>query len=141
MDETLHHAYLTETHLENAAYLATVIAVIIVLLGIIGVVSASLAKRTKEVGIRKVLGASVVNIVALFIKEFVPVIIMANCVALPVAFLILNNWLHEYAYRIAISPFVFVVVAVVLIVITCVLISLQTAKTALANPVKSLRSE
>lgn len=141
MDETLHKAYLAEIHLESAAYIATAVAIIIVLLGVVGLVSLSVAKRTKEIGIRKVLGASVKHIVALFIKEFITIIVIANIVAWPIGYILMNGWLHDYAYRIKMSPEAFVWVAVILTLITCLLISLQTARTAITNPVKSLRTE
>lgn len=141
MDETLHKAYLAEIHLENATYTATAIAILIVLLGVIGIVSLSITKRAKEIGIRKVLGASVPHIVTLFIREFIAIILLANLIAWPIGYMIMNGWLHDYAYRIKISPDVFIWVAFILTVITCVLISLQTIKAAIANPVKSLRTE
>ena len=132
---------LTELQLKKAAYIATVLAVIIVLLGVLGLISLSIQKRTKEIGIRKVLGSSVAGITTLFLKDFLGVVIIAGIVACPLAYFIMQSWLNDYAYKINItlSPFVFSIG--LLTVITAVFIVLQTLKAAFANPVESLRSE
>jgi len=141
MDDALKQLYATELQLKKAAYIATVLALIIVLLGVLGLVSLSVQKRTKEIGIRKVLGSSVAGITSLFLKDFLGVIMIAGVIACPLAYLIMQKWLSGYAYRISISfsPFVFSIA--LLTIITAVLIMLQTIKAAFANPVKSLRSE
>jgi ABC-type antimicrobial peptide transport system permease subunit len=141
MDDTLSALYKTEIQLKKAAYTATVLALIIVLLGVIGLISLSIQKRTKEIGIRKVLGSSVAGIVLLFIKEFFVVIITGGIIACPLAYLIMNNWLQSYAYRIHLTATPFIIAIVVLALITALLICAQTIKSALLNPVKSLRSE
>jgi ABC-type antimicrobial peptide transport system permease subunit len=114
---------------------------VIVLLGILGLVSLSIRKRTKEIGIRKVLGASVPGIILLFLKEFLWVIVVAGLVACPLAWYIMNGWLNDYSYRITINitPFLFAIAG--LAVLTTCLVILQTIKEGLANPVKSLRVE
>jgi ABC-type antimicrobial peptide transport system permease subunit len=141
MDETLTKLYTTELQLKKAAYTATVLAMIIVLLGVVGLISLSVHKRIKEIGIRKVLGASLQNIIMLFVKDFIAIIIVAGVVAIPVAYLVMNGWLKNYAYRINISfqPFLWTIFS--LASMTILLIAIQTVKTALANPVKSLRTE
>jgi len=141
MDETLAKLYTTEIQLKKASYTATFLSVMIVLLGVIGLIALSIQKRTKEIGIRKVLGSSVAGIVTLFIKEFVIIILTAGLIACPLAWLIMSNWLNAYAYRIDLtaSPFIFSIVMLGLI--TGLLICLQTIKVALANPSKSLRTE
>lgn len=141
MDETLQKMYRPELQLKKASYTATILALIIVLLGILGLVSLSIQKRIKEIGIRKVLGSSVFGIVSLFIKEFFWVILIAGLVACPLAYIIMSKWLQEYAYRIHISAMPFVVSVFILGFITAILICIQTIKSALANPVDSLRSE
>src|SRR5205085_1308758 len=103
MDETLRQLYQTEIQLKRASYTATVLSIIIVLLGVIGLVSLSIQKRTKEIGIRKVLGSSVAGIISLFIKEFYLVIIIGGAIACPLAYIIMHNWLQGYAYRINIT--------------------------------------
>ncbi len=141
MDDTLKKLYATELQLKKAAYAATLLSFIIVLLGVLGLISLSIHKRVKEIGIRKVLGASVSNIMLLFVKEFVIIILAAAIVACPVAWWVMNNWLNNYAYHITISMLPFVSSIIILAVITLLLIGFQTIKAAIANPVKSLRTE
>lgn len=141
MDDDLNRIYQTEIQLKKASYTATILAFIIVLLGVIGLVSLSVQKRTKEIGIRKVLGASVSGIISLFMKEFLLVIIFAGIVACPVAYVIMKGWLNDYAYRISITAQPFLIATLGLSFITAMIISIQTIKAAAANPVKSLRTE
>ncbi len=141
MDETLQKLYQTELQLEKAAYVATALALLIVLLGVIGLVSLSVARRTKEVGIRKVLGASVPNVVGLFLQEYAWVMVLANLLAWPLAYWLVSGWLSDYAYHTTISwqPFVFVGIGLALL--TSLVVSVQVIKAALVNPVQSLRAE
>lgn len=141
MDDALKKLYATELQLKKAAYIAAVLAVIIVLLGVLGLISLSIQKRTKEIGIRKVLGSSVAGITGLFLKDFLGVVIIAGLIACPLAYVIMQKWLNDYVYRIDMSLSPFVVSIVVLTAVTAVLIALQTIKAAFANPIKSLRSE
>jgi putative ABC transport system permease protein len=141
MDDTLKKLYVTELQLKKAAYTATILSLTIVLLGILGLVTLSLQKRTKEIGIRKVLGASVSNIVLLFIKDFATVIIIAALLACPVAYWLMNNWLQNYASHIRISVFPFSLAISCLAIFTFLLIGMRTAKSANTNPIKSLRTE
>ena len=141
MDDALAKLYASEIQLKKASFMATVLAMLIVMLGVLGLISLSVQKRTKEIGIRKVLGSSVPGIVGLFIKEFLQVGIIACLVACPLAFLLMHNWLKGYAYRISITGYPFLVSIGVLMLITVSLITLQTIKAALSNPVKSLRAE
>jgi ABC-type antimicrobial peptide transport system permease subunit len=98
-------------------------------------------QRIKEVGIRKVLGASAGNIVYLFSKEFIMLIAIAFVIATPIAWYFMHQWLEDYAYRIDVSWMIFFVSGIIAIVIALLTISFQAIKAALANPVKSLRSE
>lgn len=141
MDETLTHVYHSEIQLKKASQTATVLSLIIVLLGIMGLISMSIQKRSKEMGIRKVLGASAGSILAIFLKEFLLVIIIAGVISCPVAWYIMNNWLNEYAYRINIDASPFVYSTLSLLVITIILVAAQTFKASRENPVRSLRSE
>ena len=141
MDDALAKLYKSEIQLKKASYTATVLALIIVLLGVLGLVSLSIQKRTKEIGIRKVLGSSVTGIMTLFLKEFLTVIVVSGVVACPLAYMIMNNWLQEYAYRINISASPFIISMLMLGGLTALLIGIQTIKAALANPIKSLRTE
>ena len=141
MDDTLKKLYKTEIQLKKASYTATVLSFIIVLLGVLGLIALSVQKRTKEIGIRKVLGSSVKGIIILFMKEFLVIVLVAGIIACPVAYLLMNSWLKDYEYRIGITATPFITAIVLLALITGILIILQTIKTALANPVKSLRTE
>ncbi|MDB5116584.1 MAG: hypothetical protein JWQ79_2076 [Mucilaginibacter sp.] len=141
IDDALKKVYATELQLKQAAFIATVLAIIIVLLGVLGLVSLSIQKRTKEIGIRKVLGSSVAAIISLFIKEFVVIILIAALVACPLAYFLMQHWLNDYAYKIAITLNPFITSIVILAIITTLLIVMQTIKAALTNPVKSLRNE
>jgi putative ABC transport system permease protein len=141
MDDALKHIYQTEIQFKKASYMATVLAIVIVLLGVLGLISLSVQKRTKEIGIRKVLGSSVQGIMALFIKEFLGIVLIAGLIACPLAWLMMHSWLNGYAYRISITTWPFMVSIVLLTLITALLISLQTIKAALSNPIKSLRTE
>jgi ABC-type antimicrobial peptide transport system permease subunit len=141
IDETLKKLYKAELQLKKAAYTATILSLIIVLLGVLAQVSLSIQKRTKEIGIRKVLGASVSNIIVLFMKESLSVIMISGLIACPVAWFIMNGWLNNYAYRISLTarPFIFSIAG--LAFLTALLIVLQTIKTGIESPVKSLRTE
>lgn len=141
MDETLSRMYKPEVQLKKAAYTATLLSLVIVLLGVMGMISLSIRKRTKEIGIRKVLGSSVSGIVALFAKEFLVIVLIAGLLACPVAYLIMQKWLDNYVYHISITASPFVITLAALTAVTLILIISQTIKTALNNPVKSLRSE
>ncbi|MBD0285997.1 MAG: FtsX-like permease family protein, partial [Flavisolibacter sp.] len=98
-------------------------------------------QRTKEIGIRKVLGASVSNIVNMLSKDFLKLVFIASVIAFPVAWWGMHQWLQDFAYRIHISWWVFVVAALVAFVIALVTVSFQAVKAALTNPVKNLRTE
>ena len=141
MDDRLKKLYKTEIQLKQASYIATALTVIIVLLGVLGLVSLSIEKRRKEIGIRKVLGSSVAGIIALFMKEFLLIILFAGFIACPLAYMIIQKWLNGYAYRIDITAQPFFFSMSILGLITALLIILQSVKAAVSNPVKSLRSE
>ncbi len=141
MDDALARLYKSEIQLKKASYTATVLALIIVLLGVLGLISLSVQKRTKEIGIRKVLGSSVAGIMSLFMKEFLLVILIAGIIACPVAYIIMNNWLRAYASRIDITAQPFLLSVFILGFVTAFLICIQTIKAASANPINSLRTE
>src|SRR6476660_557214 len=103
MDDTLKRLYRSEIQLEKSAQAATVIAVIIVVLGVVGLTSVSVQKRTREIGIRKVLGDASINIITLFLKEFLPVMLVGGIASIPIAYLIMWGWLNDYKYRVAIT--------------------------------------
>jgi putative ABC transport system permease protein len=141
MDDTLKKMYATEVQLKKAAYTSTALSLIIVLLGVLGLVSLSIHKRVKEIGIRKVLGASLPNIILLFVKEFIIVIVAAGLIACPLAYYLMKEWLNNYAYRISITAQPFILAVAGLGLITLLLIGLQTLKAAQTSPAKSLKTE
>jgi putative ABC transport system permease protein len=141
MDETLQKLYQSEMQLKKASQAATVLSIMIVLLGILGMVSLNVARRTREVGIRKVLGASGISVVALFLKEFLLVMVFAVLVAFPLAFFMMKKWLETYAYRIDIGWTTFASIGFAFTFLIIALVCLQTYKAALMNPVKSLKSD
>jgi ABC-type antimicrobial peptide transport system permease subunit len=141
MDDALAKVYKTEIQLKKAAYLATGLAIIIVLLGVLGLISLSIQKRTKEIGIRKVLGSSINNVILLFMKDFLGTVVIASLVACPLAHILMQHWLNDYAYKISLTAVPFIIAVILLTIVTAILISIQTIKAALANPVESLRSE
>jgi len=117
------------------------LAIFISCLGLFGLAAYIAEQRTKEIGIRKVLGASVSQLWLLLSKDFIVLVLISCVIASPVAFYYMHHWLQQYDYRIMINPFVFVIAGVIAIVITGVTISFQAIKAAIANPVKSLRTE
>jgi putative ABC transport system permease protein len=106
-----------------------------------GLASFTALQRTKEIGVRKVLGASVPGIVGLLSKEFLKLVLVANLIAWPVAWYAMSQWLGDFAYKIDISPLTFVLAAILALIIALLTVSYQSIKAALANPVKSLRTE
>lgn len=141
IDDNLRKLYDTEIQLKKASYAATILALIIVLLGILGLVSLSIEKRVKEIGIRKILGSSVRDIVFLFVKEFMLIILVSVIIICPLAYMLMNEWLNEYAYRITITPLPFIIAIGSITLLTFVIVLMRTMKAAMANPVKSLRTE
>ncbi len=131
----------TETRIGNLALIFAVFAIFISCLGIFGLASFIAEQRTKEIGVRKVLGASVMNLWGLLSKDFVVLVSIAVGIAAPIAWYFLNGWLENYPYRTEISWWIFAVSGVGALVITLLTVSFQSVKVALRNPVKSLRSE
>lgn len=141
MDDTLAKLYQMEMQMKKASMAATIIALVIVLLGVLGIVTQSISRRTKEVGIRKVLGATVTQVIVLFVKEFSLIILIANCIAWPIAYTALTRWLNNYAYRVDVTLLPFAIVGAILLSLVILLVAARTIKTALLNPVTSLRTE
>jgi putative ABC transport system permease protein len=141
MDEKFAALYRSELQLKEASGLATVLNLVIVLMGIFGVMAFTLARRSKEMALRRVLGADVKNIIILFIRDYVWLILIANMIAWPLAYILTNKWLENYAYRVQQDFGPFVVVGACTFLMAFLLIALQSLKVAVANPVKSLRME
>jgi ABC-type antimicrobial peptide transport system permease subunit len=141
LDDKVADFYKQENQLSQLYKIFAAIAIFLSCLGLYGLASFMAAQRIKEVGIRKVLGATAANIVYLFSKEFVLLIAIAFAIATPIAWYYMNKWLENYAYRISINWWLFAAGGVASIMIALVTISFQAIKAAIANPVKSLRTE
>jgi putative ABC transport system permease protein len=141
LDDKIESFYKQENQLSNLYKIFAVIAIFLSCLGLYGLASFMAVQRIKEVGIRKVLGASVSGVVYLFSKEFIILITIAFIIASPVAWYFMNRWLQDYVYRINISWWIFIVGGLSAIIIALITVSFKAIKAALANPVKSLRSE
>lgn len=141
IDDEVDVLYQSEKRLTRAITFFTYIALFLASLGLFGLVMFSVEKRVKEIGVRKVLGAGTLYIVALLSKDFIRLILLANLIALPLAYAIINKWLQSFAYRIDLSVWIFVVSGFTVLVISLLVVSYQTVKAAAANPVDSLRYE
>jgi len=141
MDETLATVYNSELRLQKAANVTTGLSLVIVIIGVIGLLSLSIQRRTKEIAIRKVIGASIPGIIRLFLREYLPTLLVAGFVASPLAWWLFQKWLDNYASRITITAVPFVLALGSLAVLMSLLIMGQTLWAATANPVKSLKTE
>lgn len=141
MDNTLAGIYQKELQLKKASYTAGLLATIISLLGVVGLVALSLQRRTKEIGVRRILGASPLDITALFVKDFALVFGIACLIASALAYYFVERWLSSYASRISLSPAAFVWATLGLLLVTVSLIALQTLRAAVSNPINSLKTE
>lgn len=141
LDQDFQKNYEAQRRLSGLVGYFTVIAIVICCLGLFGLSSFSAEQRTKEVGIRKVLGSSVQGIVGLLSKDFMKLVFIGNLLALPVAWYIMKKWLEEFAYRTPLDWWLFVLAALLAFVIAFLTVSIQAINTALRNPVKSLRTE
>jgi putative ABC transport system permease protein len=119
----------------------TVIAILIACLGLLGLAAFSAEQRFKEIGIRKVLGASAFSVTAMLSKDFIRLVGVAILIASPLAWWLMNQWLQNFAYKIAISWWMFLAAGSLAVLIALATVSIQSVKAALANPIKSLRSE
>ncbi|HEY4326742.1 MAG TPA: ABC transporter permease [Mucilaginibacter sp.] len=141
LDEQFNAQYKNDELLGKAFSIFGGFAIFIACLGLLGLSLFATLQRTKEIGVRKVLGASVSNIVLLLSKDFIKLVVFAILIAIPIAWIILHYWLQDFAYRITISWWIFGLAGVVAIMVALATISFQAIKAAGTNPVKSLRSE
>ena len=141
VDDQFNHMFTGEMLVSKLSRVFAALAIIISCLGLFGLAAYTAERRTKEIGIRKVLGASVTGIAGLLSKDFLQLVLLSCLIAFPLAWWTMYHWLQGYAYRIEISAWVFVLAGVAAILITLVTISFQSIKAAIMNPVKSLRSE
>jgi putative ABC transport system permease protein len=141
LDANFAKQYGAEQKQGQIALVFTMLAVLIACLGLFGLATFTAQQRTKEIGIRKVLGASVAGIVQMLSKEFLKLVTLASCIALPIAWLTMNKWLQDFAYRQNIDWWVFVLAGALALFIALCTVSIQAIRAAVANPIKSLRSE
>ena len=140
-DSDLNALYHAEQTAQKVFGLFAILAIFIACMGVLGLAAYITQQRTKEIGIRKVLGASAFNIVSLLSKDFLKLVLIALLIASPIAWYVANSWLQDFAYRIHISWWVFVLAAVLTIIITLATVSFQTFRAALLNPVNTLKHE
>ena len=141
VNEDLSKLYVTEQRMGKLFNGFSVLSILISCLGLFGLATFATQRRIKEIGIRKVLGAGEAGIVAMLSKDFIKLVAVSLVVAFPVAWWMMNDWLDNFAYRINISAWVFVIAGVCALLIALVTVSFQAIKAAIANPVKSLRTE
>jgi ABC-type antimicrobial peptide transport system permease subunit len=141
LDEKLDDIYKIEQIIGTVFRYSSILAIFVSCLGLFGLVSFMAEKRTKEVGIRKSLGASVTNIVLLFFKDFTKCVFIANIIGLPAAYAFVNVWMNDYTYRASIPIWIFIMAAILTIAIALLTVSYQALKAARANPVEALRYE
>lgn len=141
LDKNVDEWYENEAQLSQVLSLASGVAILLSCIGLFAIALLMIEQRTKEIGIRKVMGATIPGIVLLLSRDFVKLVVIALCIAVPLAWFGMQQWLANYSHRIDISPWVFVVVGLSAIAIALATVSFQSVKAALMNPVKSLRSE
>jgi putative ABC transport system permease protein len=141
LDEYFNKQYRGEEKFGKLFLNFAILAIFISCLGLLGLASYSTMQRTKEIGIRKVMGASVKGIINLLSKEFLTLVVLSFFIAMPVAWYFMHAWLKDFAYRTDISWWVFVLAGILALLIAITTVSFQAIKAAIANPVKSLRTE
>jgi putative ABC transport system permease protein len=141
MDEEFNNLYGTEQRMGKLFVSFAVLAIVIACLGLFGLVTYAAEQRTREIGVRKVLGANTANIVTMISKDFLKLVLLAALLAFPLSWWAMNRWLQDFAYRINISWWVFLIAGMMALLIAVVTVSYQALKAAWQNPVTSLRSE
>lgn len=141
LDKHVQSLYASEEHTANAATAFSLLAIFIACLGLFGLAAFTAEQRTKEIGVRKVLGATITGIAKLLTKDFLKLVALSFVIAVPVAWWAMNKWLEGFAYRTKIDWWVFAIAGIMALLIALITVSFQAIKAGLANPVKSLRSE
>jgi len=141
LDEAFDAMYREERRVGKVALTFAIIAIIIACLGLFGLATYIAEQRTKEIGIRKVLGASVTNIVKMLSTDFVKLVLLAFIIAMPIAWWFMNKWLQDFAYRIDLSLWIFIATGFISLIIALFTLSFQAFRAAISNPVKSIRIE
>ncbi|MFC1724619.1 ABC transporter permease [candidate division KSB1 bacterium] len=141
LDDRINALYNSESRMGSIFLMFSVIAILIASFGLLGLVSSIAAQKTKEIGIRKVLGASISKIIGLMVKEFAVLIFISCLAALPISYFIMNKWLQNFAYRTSVSPWIMVLSTLTAFLIASLSVIYQVIKAARANPVNSLKHE
>jgi putative ABC transport system permease protein len=141
LDDHFTEVYRADAQVSRMVGILAILAILISCLGLFGLASYSAERRVKEIGIRKVMGASVQHIVGLLSRHFIKLVLIANLIAWPLAWWVLHRWLQDYAYRVDISWWVFILAGVMALLIALVTVSILAVRAAVANPVESLRTE
>ncbi|MBS1916731.1 MAG: ABC transporter permease [Bacteroidetes bacterium] len=141
LDESFNEMYNSEQRIGKIILIFSTLAIMVACLGLFGLSTFIAEQRTKEIGIRKVLGASVTGLVQMLSKDFVRLVLIAFVIAAPVSWYFMNKWLQDFAYRTTISWWIFLIAAIIAVSIAVITVSFQAIRAALMNPVKSLRSE
>jgi putative ABC transport system permease protein len=141
LDSDFNSLYKREERFAEIVSYSSGLAIFIACLGLLGLASFIVEQKRKEIGIRKVLGASVSDVVGTLSKQFLKLVFYANIIAVPAAYYFMTNWLQDFAYRINISWWIFVLSGGMALLIALITVSSQTIKAALSNPVKSIRYE
>ena len=141
MDDEFDEMYRAEERMGKLAFYFSILAIFIGCMGLFGISSYAAEQRTKEIGIRKVLGATVPNILRLLSREVLVLIAVSFVIAWPIAYYTLNRWLQNFAYRIDLDISIFIFAGLIALAIAMLTISFQSIRAALANPVKSLKYE
>lgn len=141
MDEAFNNIYHSEQQVGKISITFAILAIFIACLGLFGLVTYMAEQRTKEIGIRKVLGASVGQVTGMLSRDFLKLVLIASLIAFPVAWWVMHRWLQDFAYRIKIDWWVFLIAGLIALLIALATVSFQAIKAAMANPAKSLRTE
>jgi putative ABC transport system permease protein len=141
LDQNFANQYQTEQKQGNILLIFTILAISIACLGLFGLVTFTAEQRVKEIGIRKVLGASISNIITLLTKELILLVLLATLIASPLAWFAMNKWLQSFAYRVNMHLWVFVAAGFIAVLIAFLTVSIRSVKAAMANPAKSLKTD
>jgi putative ABC transport system permease protein len=141
LDQKFDQLYKTDLRQQTIISVFAGLAIFIACLGLFGLASFTATKRFKEIGVRKVLGSSVQNIVLLLSKDLLKPVLIATCIAIPVGYYAMHNWLENFAYRTPLSWWIFALAALLTFAIALITVGIKAIQAALANPVKSLRTE
>jgi putative ABC transport system permease protein len=141
LDDHMSRLYATDENFMNMTMWFSMLAIILSCLGLLGLTVFSTEQRTKEIGVRKILGASVLGVVGMLSKDFIKLVLVANVIAWPIAYLAMNRWLEDFAYRVEMSWWLFATAGGLALFISLLTVSFQAVQAALANPVEALRYE